>query len=286
MTFRTFGADLSNPETRPVIALHGTPGSRFKYAPAHAAARDRGLCLIALDRWGYGETDLPPLRSVGGFARDIEQLANKLGLERFDIVGISGGGPYAAAIAATLGDRVRRAALVAPVGVVTAPDGTLATMHAMHRFCFRTLPRLPRVVRRVFQIYSLILKRNPKLAISLAMARSGPADRKLLDDASIVAGLAGMMRVGLGPGARGPETDLSLFRGPWDVDLQRVTAETRVWFGDQDGSVPRGAINQLVDLVPGAQIELRSGQGHFWVVTNFPIVLDWLAKRDVENTPA
>jgi pimeloyl-ACP methyl ester carboxylesterase len=287
LTYRVFGTPLATDGTRPVIALHGTPGSRFKYAPADAEASRLGLTLIAVDRWGYGGTDAPRVQSVAGFAKDIEALADHLGLDTFDLVGISGGGPYAAAVAAELGQRVRRAALVAPVGIVTTRAGRVAKMRAFHRFCFRALPRVPRVVRRVFQVYAWILRNRPRLAISLAMARSGPADRQLLDRPDVVAGLAGMMRVGLRSGARGPEIDLKLFRGPWDVDTADVTAETCVWFGDQDGSVPRGAIDELVAAVPGCRLELKKGQGHFWVVTQFPLVLAWLARPEtIQWTPA
>ena len=50
LAYRAYG----DPQGAAVIALHGTPGSRFKYAGSHAAALRSGIRLIALDRWGYG----------------------------------------------------------------------------------------------------------------------------------------------------------------------------------------------------------------------------------------
>jgi pimeloyl-ACP methyl ester carboxylesterase len=41
----------------PVLALHGTPGSRLMFALSDGAARERGLRLIAPDRPGYGLSD-------------------------------------------------------------------------------------------------------------------------------------------------------------------------------------------------------------------------------------
>ena len=49
--YREYGAA----EGLPVVALHGTPGSRLKYARAEAAAGTMGLRLICPDRWGYGD---------------------------------------------------------------------------------------------------------------------------------------------------------------------------------------------------------------------------------------
>jgi hypothetical protein len=49
LCFAEFGAN----DGFPIIALHGTPGSRLMHAPAHDAAAKLGLRIISPDRWGY-----------------------------------------------------------------------------------------------------------------------------------------------------------------------------------------------------------------------------------------
>ena len=275
--FRVFGAPLGErTSVRTVFALHGTPGSRLKYAPADEAARARGLALIALDRWGYGLStahDGP----LSDFGRDALQLADELGLARFSVVGISGGGPFATAIAALGADRVERLALVAPVGPCDKASLAGREMSSFHRFCFRVLPRVPCGSRSAFAGYRGLLRFVPHTAIAVAMARSGPADRQLLKRHDIIEGLAAMMREGLSRGLDGPVRDLAIFSRPWEVPLAQVSADARIWFGDQDGSVPEAAVVALAEVLPNATLSRVANQGHFWVATRFDEVLDWLA---------
>ena len=64
LVLRVYGA----PDGLPVVALHGTPGSRLKFSTTDAAAKRLGLRILALDRWGYGGTSPPAMQSLAGFA--------------------------------------------------------------------------------------------------------------------------------------------------------------------------------------------------------------------------
>ncbi|MEL7302145.1 MAG: alpha/beta hydrolase [Pseudomonadota bacterium] len=285
MAFRAFGADLRSAK-RVVLALHGTPGSALKYLPASEAADERGLALIAIDRWGYAGTAAPAPQdqSLAQFGHDIAAVVDRLGVGRVDVVGISGGGPFALATAATLGERVRRVALVAPVGLLADERGKpIQGLSRFHHFCFFQFARKPRLVRAVFRAFDRILKRNERVGISLGMVRSGAADKVLLDRPDVVGHLARMMREGLSRNAEGPEIDLRLFPGVAQLSLGAMTHETRIWFGDQDGSVPEAAIVKLSETLRNATLERVTAQGHFWIATGFPTVLDWLARDEEGN---
>ncbi|MEM1307540.1 MAG: alpha/beta hydrolase [Pseudomonadota bacterium] len=290
VTYAVFGAPAAMKQSRVVLAFHGTPGSRLKFRPADEDARRRNCTLLAVDRWGYGGTDAPAARSgrtLARFAADMKALLDELGIETVACVGISGGGPYATAVGAQLKDRVQRLALVAPVGIIRERDANgrerTVPLSAFHKLCFRGVGRAPPITRGVFAAYKGLLAASGKAAIGTAMARSGPADRRLLDDPAVVTNLVDMMREGLAPGANGPAIDLAVFSQCWDVDPAGVTAQTRLWFGDQDGSVPESGIVRLSERIPGSSIERLQGQGHFWIATRFPEVLDWLGYPDADN---
>lgn len=290
VTYAMFGAPAALKQSRVVLAFHGTPGSRLKFRPADEDARRRNCTLLAVDRWGYGGSDAPDARSertLSLFAADMKALLDALGIESIVCVGISGGGPYAAAVGAQLKERVQRLALVAPVGIIRERDADgqerTVPLSAFHKLCFRGVGRAPPITRGVFAAYKALLAASGKAAIGTAMARSGPADRRLLNDPAVVANLVDMMREGLAPGAAGPAIDLTVFSQCWDVDPADITAETRLWFGDQDGSVPEGGIVRLSERIPGSRIERLQGQGHFWIATRFPEVLDWLGYPETKE---
>jgi pimeloyl-ACP methyl ester carboxylesterase len=273
LCYREFGAS----EGFPVIALHGTPGSRLKFAATDECAARLGLRIISPDRWAYGGTDAPSQPTLSGYALDIEQIADELGLETFSVAGISGGGPFAAAVAALLGPRVARLALISPVGPLAGaiPRGEL---RPFHRFCFGALPHLPGAVPVAFGFLRAALSVAPEAAVLLSARRAAAVDRALLlRDRQIRRNLGNAFRAGLAGGVRGPVIDLRLFSAPWDVELSRSTAAGRLWLGTEDRNVPLPAAHHLAAAI-GAELILIEGAGHFWFSRHYDEVLRWLAQ--------
>ena len=99
-------AEFGDPHGQPVLAIHGTPGSRFMFALTDQAARLRGLRIIAPERPGYGLSDYCRKEGLPHAADDLKSLADTLGLDRFAVLGVSGGGPFAIAAASAMPDRV------------------------------------------------------------------------------------------------------------------------------------------------------------------------------------
>jgi pimeloyl-ACP methyl ester carboxylesterase len=272
-------AEFGTPDGFPVIALHGTPGSRIKYAVAHEAAVRLGLRLISPDRWGYGRSDAPARPALADYARDVGALADALGLERFALLAISGGSPYAVATAAKLNGRVSSLALVSPMGPVTFRT----QMRLFHRFCFLLLPRVPGASVAVFRFYRRLLSVRPDVAIRVASVATIRVDKDLIRTPEISQALVETFRSGLAHGVAGPAIDLQMFSRPWGVALGDIKAPTRVWLGTVDRNVPQSAARQLAELIPAAQLTLLPAQGHLWISRNYGEVLEWVARQSTES---
>lgn len=116
---RTLGVcEWGDPDSRPIIFLHGTPGSRLLRDAGDAYLRYR-LRVYTYDRPGYGLSTPHPGRRVADVAADVGVIADHFGLENFGVAGVSGGGPAALAAAALLPGRVSRCATI----VGNAPYG-------------------------------------------------------------------------------------------------------------------------------------------------------------------
>lgn len=261
---------------RPIIMLHGTPGSRILFAGMHALAAARGQHIIALDRWAYGGTDAPTVPALAGFAADVDAVADRLDLETFAIAGVSGGGPYATACAVKLAERITALGLISPVGLVAE-----ATRHgevdAFHRFCFHALPRAPRVVETAFKGYASAVRRSARIACGLTTLRAPEADKSIMADCATSARLLAAFEEGLSRSARGPAIDLQLFREISTLDLTRAEMPARLWIGDRDRNVPVTAAQRLARALPRCDLVELAGQGHLWIAHHYETVLDWVA---------
>jgi pimeloyl-ACP methyl ester carboxylesterase len=271
LAFRVWG----DPEGQPLLFLHGTPGSRLEFAIGHECGCELGLALVVPDRWGYGLTDAPQAASLPMFAADMAALMDHLGHSRFAVGGISGGGPYASAVAACLPERVAALALVSPVGPI-ADARCAAQMSPFHRFCFTVLPSLPRVTAGVFGAFRWSLEQSPALAARLATLRGGRPDRDVIVQPEICTRLLSSFREGLRAGMQGPITDLALFSRPWEVRLERIAAPSCVWIGTADKAVPLAAARALARRIEGCGYEELEGEGHLWVAANYRRVLEWI----------
>jgi pimeloyl-ACP methyl ester carboxylesterase len=98
--------ELGDPAGFAVVVHNGTPCSRLMPEWWDAPARQRGLRIIGVDRPGYGNAAAEPDRSVGSVVDATAALMEELGVDRFAVIGVSGGGPYALACGAFLPDRV------------------------------------------------------------------------------------------------------------------------------------------------------------------------------------
>ena len=67
---------------------------------------DLGIRIISIERNGFGQTEFNNNLTISDYAQDVEEVLNHLKINKFSIFGISGGGPYAARIAARNGARV------------------------------------------------------------------------------------------------------------------------------------------------------------------------------------
>src|SRR5436190_23987660 len=98
--------DCGAPAGPLVVYFHGAPTSRLDLIGFEESFSAFGVRVVSPDRPGYGRSSPRPGRGFNDWAHDVAALADHLGVERFAVMGLSSGGPYAVACAALLADRV------------------------------------------------------------------------------------------------------------------------------------------------------------------------------------
>ncbi len=110
---RLFVRVAGPPDGIPVLFHAGTPNSRHLFEPMLEAGAERGLYHVCYSRPGYEGSDRKPGRGIVDCVPDSHAVVDALGVERFHVVGHSGGGPHALACGARMPDRVMSVAVVA-----------------------------------------------------------------------------------------------------------------------------------------------------------------------------
>jgi pimeloyl-ACP methyl ester carboxylesterase len=246
----------------PAFYFHGLPGSRREGEMFHRACLDAGVQLIAPDRPGYG-LSAPIFGSrFLRWPQLVAQLADHLGFERFHLLAISGGAPYALACASLLPERVRGTGICCGLGEVYQVE-LRARMAPQARLGFWLAGRGAAWLKYSYGPVTVIGARHmPELAIEIMARLNGGADRSVLRQPEIKALFAANLREAFRQGSVGGVADMCAAVAPWPFDPSAIPV-LQLWHGRRDGVVPWQHSERLARRVPSAHVEYVEGEGHF-----------------------
>ena len=256
-------AEFGDPQGRAVFWLHGTPGARRQIPmEARVYAEQRQIRLIGVDRPGIGSSSPYQYDTVFAFAEDLRTIADTLGIDTFEVIGLSGGGPYTLACAAAMPDRVVAAGVlggVAPVRGADAIGGGVSTLITAAAPVVEVAGAPLRLVAS--QLIRLI---RPVAEPALyAYARISPeADRRLLVRPEFKAMFLDDLLNGSRKQLAAPFADVVVFARDWGFRLDEVKVPIRWWHGDRDHIVPFEHGQHVVSRLPDAQLTHLPGESH------------------------
>jgi pimeloyl-ACP methyl ester carboxylesterase len=263
--------EFGDPEGRPVMFFHGTPGYRRNVWATDAELRSVGVRLIAPDRPGVGKSTPQPGRRLLDWPDDVRHLADGLGLERFAVVGFSNGGPHTAACAYTLGPRVSGAALVAPMPPLDQPGA--ARQLGVPRWYYPLARQAPWTLRALYAGLAALARRDPRRAERLLLGGMSQADHRLFARPE----LAGRFGADLaGAGGRGVVDDERLMPLPWGFAPEQVAGPgpLRLWLGEHDQLVPPRIWLERPGGFPACETTVVPGAGHFLIAEYMTEIID------------
>jgi pimeloyl-ACP methyl ester carboxylesterase len=252
------GADAADALT--VVWQHGSPQTGAPLEPLLSAAARRGIRLLSYGRPSYGGSSPHPGRDVASAAADVAQLANAFGVDRFAVMGASGGGPHALACGALLSDRVSGVVSLAGLAPFTEEFDWFAGMAsdgALRAAAAGSEARAKYAETDEFDEESFT-----------------PADKAALSGAwASLDADAGRAAVA---GPDGLIDDDVAFVAPWGFEVGRIDAPVLLVQGGQDRVVPPAHAHWLLRQCRSPELWLRPQDGHVSILGACPLAMDWL----------
>ncbi len=260
-------------EGRPVFYFHGWIGSRLDFGPNDGIARQLGVRVIAVDRPGCGSSDFQQDRRLLDWPKDVSELADALGFGQFAICGHSFGGPYVAACAYQLADRVTSAAIVAGISPLSF-DGATRGMPAPVRLVLWLGGRAPAVLRPYVSLMARMVKKPETIAKGIGSLL--PDEELALLESPRFDGFLDHLDEMVKNGSEGAYWDARVFLGEWGFDCEEIEMPVSLFYGTADRNVPIQMGEYYRDAIPSTEATFYEGEGHFIMYSRATEILNSL----------
>ncbi|MBI5954888.1 MAG: alpha/beta hydrolase [Chloroflexi bacterium] len=267
-------AEYGDPQGKPILYFHGCPGSRLdnnRPSLDESAARHH-VRIIAPDRPGIGLSDFTPYTIVS-WTDIVTEFADKLGLGRFAVLGISSGGKYAAACAWKIPQRLTAAVIMSGNCPYDLP-GAKEILSKQDRQMYMLADKVPWLLRLMFRKYARDMLKDP--TIILSYFNESESDKMTVARPDVKQAFEHMPVEAFRQGVRGVALDLMLEARPWGFALQEISMPVHVWHGEQDRIVPVEQGRIQAKAIPNANARYFPNEGHTLGVNQLEELLDTL----------
>ena len=252
--------EYGDPKGKPVFFFHGWPGSRYSGKETDVAAKKLGVRIISTDRPGIGLSDYQENRRLLDWPDDVLELADYLKINSFSLMGVSGGGPYAAACAYKIPNRIYKAGIVvglAPVDV----EGNLDGISLRGRIGWENYHRFP-FFRTVGTLGTMIqFKYIPALGQRIAFPTR--QDRKVFSEAvRNKTGEESGINEAFRQGIKGPREELRVYTDDWGFELKDIKTKVYLWYGAKDKCVSLNMGKYYESQIPNSKLFIDTDGGH------------------------
>ncbi|MBI5838757.1 MAG: alpha/beta hydrolase [Chloroflexi bacterium] len=256
--------EYGSPDGTPLFYFHGSPSARIEFAlfGSEEMLQALNVRLIAPDRPGSGLSDFQPGRRFMDWPKDVVALADYLKIERFAVLGYSGGGVYAAVCALAIPERIIKAGIVSGTAPFTHP-GLTDTIPADNLRFFAFSHEKPWLSHLFLNMMGAMARLAPKQVIANAMAALPEPDRNIMaHHPEFQKGFLGIIKEALRKGPRGAQHDTRLMVTDWDFRPQDIRIPVYWWHGESDKNAPIAMGRYMAEAIPNIQAKFYANEGH------------------------
>lgn len=262
-------AEYGDHEGYPIFYFHGGQESRLSSLFMHSTAVQMKVRIIAPDRPGIGLSTFQKGRTIKGWGRDVEELAQALRLSDYSLFGISGGAPHVLSCLAHDPYRARKVSIVAgaaPYHYAGSLSGMWVPVRILHWLAaMKSDKQLKKFIRMDYN--TLVL--NPDKRVAQFQKYLPPADRSLLRKYpnygwEFIRGSIEAYKQGID----GVAQEWQLYVKDWGIDIDSITNAVTLWYGSEDKMSPvqRGIYYQT--HLKNSTLHVVDGEAHFSLIRN------------------
>ena len=272
---RLFGyAVFGDPNGKPLFYFHGWPTSRLQAQVTDASAKKLKIRIISVDRPGYGLSDFKKNRTLLDWPDDVVELADQLKINKFAVMGVSGGGPYAAACAYKIPKRLTKVEIIVGLAPTYIP-GLLDGMSWVFRVGWESYPRFP-IARTIGAWLNFFYARySPGLGLNRFLF-GAKTDRKLYSDPKIRKIAKENYKEAFRQGYKGAELDLKLYTSDWGFKLKDIKVKVWLFYGEDDKNVSLEMGKYYASQIPNNKLTIYQREGHLISRTHVKEILKTL----------
>lgn len=261
-------AEFGLPDGDPVLYFHGAPSSRYEpLMVGDEVWRAHGLRVIAPDRPGIGQSDFQPKRRFSDWPGDVATLADALGLDRFAVIGMSGGGGYVAVCAAKIPERLRAAVIVSGGWPMTwlKKRKALPLPNRITWFLASSAPVLLRPLLRTMKSGRMA---DVEKELAHMAKRLPPADFEAFKAPGRIQAFAKSLAESMRNGTKGAAWDMRLYGREFDFKLQDVRGPITLYHGLRDTNVPVALARRGAAYLKGSRLVTYEHEAHLSTLCN------------------
>lgn len=249
----------------PVMLFHGTPGSRIWALTDDMVAKQLGIRLISIDRPGYGLSDPKQNRTVLNWAEDVNEIADQLKLQTFSIIGVSGGGAYAAACAYKIPERLQSVQMVSSATPFENEEPP-ASMCRENRIAFFISKRLPLLLKWAYRAQKKQMEKNPEKYMQ-GMKKGNRHlckwDQQFIQTDEDIKLTMIHMKEALRNSVDEAVAEPALLAKHWGFNFQNISIPIHIWHGTADTLSSIEEIKKVASATPHVTTHYIKDAGHF-----------------------
>lgn len=278
-------AESGDPKGTTLFLFHGLNSSRLEVIIAHEAMMKAGIRCIGIDRPGMGLSTFQNDRTVLGFTEDVEALADHLAIEKFYVMAVSAGTPYALACSHKIPQRVISCGIISGV----APVFTFGVkgMSKKSRAFILLAQKFPWIIKYLFWfLYGRLSQdaSNEEKLLESIMFTLDNVDKDLIKVPSAKKALIKTFREGYRQGSKGVAYDgILAFGKPWGFELEEIDfTPIHLWHGEKDKGIPLSMSKSMAQDLVESRLKTYPKEGHLSIVFNEidEILEDFLKRKE------